>query len=131
MYGYAVEISNNKMGALLADGTLHDLQDGLDKPINDDQWHYLVVTFDRDGSCMYYVDCKVDNEISIKGYGDINTKDEFWFCRKPAVKYTCFDGIIDEARVSNVVRTAGWIKTSYNNVNDPLSFVTFGSEEHH
>lgn len=38
-------------------------------------------------------------------------------------------GIIDEARVSNVARSAEWIAASYHNVNDPGSFYLIGSEE--
>jgi hypothetical protein len=38
-----------------------------------------------------------------------------------------FDGIIDEVRISNVVRSAAWIKASYHSGNDTL--LSFGSEE--
>lgn len=38
-----------------------------------------------------------------------------------------FDGIIDEVRISNVVRSAAWIKGSYNSGNDSL--LAYGSEE--
>ena len=34
-----------------------------------------------------------------------------------------------EVRWSKVVRTDAWIKTSYNTMNDPPSFLSFGSEE--
>jgi len=40
-----------------------------------------------------------------------------------------FDGIIDEVRVSNVVRSDCWIKTGYLNQNNPSTFYTAGSEE--
>lgn len=33
-----------------------------------------------------------------------------------------WDGKIDEARISNVERTPGWIKTEYNNQNSPSTF---------
>ncbi|MHA2472885.1 MAG: DUF2341 domain-containing protein, partial [Promethearchaeota archaeon] len=33
-----------------------------------------------------------------------------------------FDGLIDEVRISNVVRSADWIKTEYTNQNDPDNF---------
>jgi len=38
-------------------------------------------------------------------------------------------GIIDEARVSNVARSAGWLLTSFTNQKDPSSFCTVGTEE--
>jgi hypothetical protein len=40
-----------------------------------------------------------------------------------------FDGTIDEARISNVARSAAWISTCYNNQYNPSSFCTVGSEE--
>jgi len=40
-----------------------------------------------------------------------------------------WNGLIDEVRISAVPRSAGWIKTSYNNQNNPLSFATIGDLE--
>jgi len=40
-----------------------------------------------------------------------------------------FDGIIDEIRISNIARSSTWIETSYNTMNDPSSFMSFGPEE--
>jgi hypothetical protein len=33
-----------------------------------------------------------------------------------------FDGVIDEARIANVARSVDWMKTEYNNQNNPSSF---------
>ncbi len=38
-----------------------------------------------------------------------------------------FNGLIDEVRISNVARSAAWIKASYNSENNSL--LTYGSEE--
>jgi hypothetical protein len=40
-----------------------------------------------------------------------------------------FDGIIDEVRASNVVRSDCWIKTGYLNQNSPSTFYAVGNEE--
>ena len=40
-----------------------------------------------------------------------------------------FHGGIDEVRISDTRRTAGWIQTEYNNQNDPATFFTVGAEE--
>ncbi len=40
-----------------------------------------------------------------------------------------FEGIIDEARVSNIARSDGWIITEYNNQYDPNSFYSVGLEQ--
>ncbi|MBA3047634.1 DUF2341 domain-containing protein [Patescibacteria group bacterium] len=39
-----------------------------------------------------------------------------------------FSGLIDEVRVSNTARTAGWITTEYNNQSSVGSFMTIGAE---
>lgn len=38
------------------------------------------------------------------------------------------NGKMDEFRISNAVRNDAWITTSYNTINDPSSFLSFGSE---
>jgi MSHA biogenesis protein MshQ len=40
-----------------------------------------------------------------------------------------FIGTIDEVRISNIVRSAAWIQTSYATMNDPSLFVHIGQEE--
>ncbi len=40
-----------------------------------------------------------------------------------------FRGLIDEVRISNTARSAGWITTEYNNQNDPSTFYAVGSQE--
>lgn len=40
-----------------------------------------------------------------------------------------FDGVIDEARLSSVPRSAAWIKTQYNNQHAPMSFYRVGPVE--
>ena len=40
-----------------------------------------------------------------------------------------FEGILDELRISNTVRSADWITTEYNNQNAPGSFITVGTAE--
>jgi hypothetical protein len=40
-----------------------------------------------------------------------------------------FAGIMDEMRISTKVRTPEWVRTQYNNQNDPQSFCKFGDEE--
>jgi len=41
----------------------------------------------------------------------------------------CFQGIIDELRISNIIRSANWIETNYNNQNDPATFIIAGTPE--
>ncbi len=45
----------------------------------------------------------------------------------PTVDNRFFNGVIDEARISNVARSTDWMITEYNNQNDPSSFYSVGS----
>lgn len=38
-----------------------------------------------------------------------------------------FDGLIDEVRISNLIRSTGWITTEYNNQSDPATFYAISS----
>jgi hypothetical protein len=40
-----------------------------------------------------------------------------------------FKGILDEIRISNIVRSAAWINASYNTMNSPALFLVFGAQE--
>jgi hypothetical protein len=40
-----------------------------------------------------------------------------------------FNGIIDEARVSNIIRTGAWITTEYNNQSAPSTFFSLSPEQ--
>lgn len=44
--------------------------------------------------------------------------------------YNDYEGIIDEVRVSDVVKSAGFITTEYNNMNSPSSFYAIGLQQH-
>jgi hypothetical protein len=40
-----------------------------------------------------------------------------------------FTGLLDEGRLANVARSAGWIETEFANQSDPGAFVSVGAEE--
>ncbi|MFW9833695.1 MAG: DUF2341 domain-containing protein [Candidatus Thorarchaeota archaeon] len=97
-------------------------------------WHHIVATYD--GSLMrIYVDGVQDPNVLAKtdailpssyeqgfwiGHGD-QPKDKVWSAE--------WDGQIDEVRISDVVRSAGWIQTEFNNQYDPAAFYSAGAEE--
>lgn len=56
------------------------------------------------------------------------------YIARPAGSYSAYDkyfsqGLIDEVRISNSYRSGNWKLTSYNNQNDPATFVTAGTPE--
>jgi RHS repeat-associated protein len=50
-----------------------------------------------------------------------------WYNFSSAARY--LDGNIDEVRVSNIARSAGWIATEYNNQSSPSTFYSVGSQQ--
>lgn len=79
-----------------------------------------------DGSDIrVYIDGSEDNSTS--DTGNISTNNDTFRIGLHSVGY--FDGDIDEIRVANVTRNAGWILTEYNNQSSPSTFYTVGSEE--
>ena len=48
---------------------------------------------------------------------------------RPGADQRYFDGTLDEVRISDIARSADWIKTCYNNQNSPSTFYSVEGEE--
>lgn len=92
-------------------------------------WYYIVGTFDEATDIQnFYRNTVLDATAS-----DITTTlatgtTATLRIGRCSVGEGFFDGIIDEVRFSNTVRTAGWITTTYNTINAPSTFYTMGEE---
>ncbi len=95
-------------------------------------WHYVVYTFDDAGnSQQVYIDGLANGAATTQAAspyytgGGTNT-----FIGKHGNGNANMDfyGTIDEAHVSNSVRSAGWILTEYNNQNSPSTFYSVSME---
>jgi hypothetical protein len=94
------------------------LQVGVDK------WYYLTGTYDGT-TARIYLDGTQENTDSRSG--NINaTTEPVLLGRRALGDSRWYNGVIDEARISNVARSADWIKAEYRNQNDP-NFITVGS----
>jgi outer membrane protein assembly factor BamB len=98
--------------------------------LNDTNWHYIGLTADRDG----YLDFWVDG-VSVYSGSIATTAAENWNRGNDTYKIGTdrsesihLDGILDEVRVSRLVRSPGWIQTSYNNQSNPSAFYTMSQE---
>jgi hypothetical protein len=85
-------------------------------------WYFMVGVMDSDGDvAILYQDLTA---YSVSQTTDITGAEAFSLGREGAwaegSRYA--DGDIDEARYSNVVRTANWLNTEYNNQYDPSTF---------
>lgn len=129
-YGYTLQISSSKLLVEIASVDVYNFTEGAES-INDGTWRHLAVVFNgTDDVCFYYVDGELDLEVNEDGIGDIGTSSPFEFCRKlyELGRYTYFAGTLDEARISNTIRNASWINTTYVTIAMPGSFLSFGEE---
>ncbi|OGL47348.1 MAG: hypothetical protein A2W05_00950 [Candidatus Schekmanbacteria bacterium RBG_16_38_10] len=112
------------------DGTLQIIS--FNAPINQGQWDHLTVTYDKgvlapENNLKTYINGNLTNSTSKSGpmYGS------YFAVRIGRCPFhnDPFDGYIDELRISNVARSADWIKASYDNQRNPAGYWIFGSEE--
>ena len=102
--------------------------------VDDGVWHYIVgVNYDDLGTLKFrfYIDGNADPTIIPSG-STTNEMDVLLAARRnnDNTDYSSnFDGIIDEVRISNNVRTSDWIDTEYNNQLNPSLFFSVGNEE--
>jgi hypothetical protein len=102
----------------------------LSSPLATGEWYHLAGTWD--GSTMQlYVNGNSQGSQSFAGTIDSTGNHTFIgsYNGSSAIPGQAPDGRIDEVRLSDVARSAEWIRTQFNNQNDPSSFYNVGSEE--
>ena len=99
-----------------------------DNSINDNEWYYVAYAVKND-ELIGYLDGESVCDISFSN-GLYNKQAGLKIGRYQGSATEYFNGTIDEVRISNIARSAGWIETEYNNQSDTDSFMTiFGVEE--
>src|SRR6266571_5013276 len=81
-------------------------------------WYHQVVTYDTTN-----LRCYQDGTLVLTtpfSYSAVTSTFGLAYTRATATEY--FNGTLDEARVSNMARSADWIKTEYNNLSNPGGF---------
>ena len=98
--------------------------------VGDTDWHYVGLTADRDANLEFWVDgvSVQAHDIAASAGEDWNRLNDTYKIGSDRSENNPFDGILDEVRVSRVVRSPAWILTSYNNQRDPGSFYTISQE---
>ena len=90
-------------------------------------WYHIVLTWDG-SAYVVYVDGVSKANGPYTGLSTIYSFADIGNDGNASERTEAFDGILDEVRVSNTVRTAAWIETSYNNQSDPSTFYSMGAE---
>jgi hypothetical protein len=97
-----------------------------------DSWAHVTGVYDG-SKMMIYINGVKDSNEQIKTNSIEISANEFWIGHGDNVVGETYsypwNGFLDEIRISNVVRSADWIATQYNNQNDTASFYTLGAEE--
>ena len=96
-----------------------------------DIWYYIVGKLDRNAGYGYiFLNGTEEGIFSTGELGGLDGLHHFRIGSSyHSVPATYTDGIIDEVRISNVARSSAWINTSFQNQNDPSSFMSIGPEE--
>ncbi len=115
----------NKLGWAYHDGGgVHGFYESTGTIPNDSTWHYLVMTW-TSGTVKFYIDGSLVDTIATAS-GTINYSSDVLRVGNQS-QNSPLNGKADEVRIANVVMTAGWILTEYNNQSSPSSFYTFGA----
>ncbi|KKM85457.1 hypothetical protein LCGC14_1288840, partial [marine sediment metagenome] len=124
--GYSLVTSTNGtlMKPVISDGVGNQVNNEFS--ISLDSWTHIVTVIDRNNDLIksYKSGLQVDSD-SISSVGSISNSYDLQFSHGT---YD-FDGLLDEVRISNIIRSADWIVTEYNNQYDPDNFYSVGSEQ--
>jgi len=97
--------------------------------LSTDVWYYISVTYDSlNQSISGYNQGSDEDLYTGVNLGQITTGFQIGMWDGGGYFSDYFDGLIDEVRISNVSRTAGWINTEYENQFNPNSFYSIGPE---
>ena len=86
-------------------------------------WQYVAVTHSGSNTVVFYLNGAADGSLTL-ALGASSTET---IMLQNAATTLFAKGSQDEVRISNVARSAAWIKATYNSLNDSL--LTYGSEE--
>ncbi len=101
-----------------------------------DQWYYVAATLTPNNPIDWnfdnfklYINGVLDNEGPMQTPLNTSLTSTLRISGRIIIDLDWFDGLIDEVRISDSVRSADWIETSYNNQNNPSSFLTFSVQQ--
>ncbi|MCU1337781.1 MAG: hypothetical protein JWO19_3362 [Bryobacterales bacterium] len=98
----------------------------------DSNWHHLAASYTSGAglqNAAVYLDGVLKPTTGKKGTLATPSTTYFDVLHNPAYPLNDMTGVVDEFRISNTARPAGWILTGYNNQNSPGTFFTVGREE--
>lgn len=98
-------------------------------PVNDTWYNEAVIWNTTTNVASFYSNGKVQTVGSDNDMADWAANTNNLYMGNISTYAYDFNGEMDEMRISNVVRPAAWLKTSYSSMSSPATFLTFGTEE--
>ncbi|HBE43384.1 MAG TPA: hypothetical protein DDW27_19725, partial [Bacteroidales bacterium] len=97
--------------------------------LNTGQWYYLAgISSDVLDSIKTFVNGIPERPFKKTGTLGI-ASDNLTIGKEPFLSDYYFDGKFDELRISDIVRSDGWMRTEYNNQSSPATFYTLDDSE--
>ncbi len=128
--GYRIVIPQNVNAIQFQLGTGKSLVGSTVTPTNN--WTHVVATYDGATMKIYIDGVKDPTELATTGNIPTEFDNATWIGHGDQPKDVPWsyewEGQIDEVRISNIARDAGWIATEYNNQETPSTFYTVGGE---
>lgn len=91
-------------------------------------WAYGVTTYNKVQQIMYKDGVNVFSRAQTGAIG--NNTEQLQFCARGNLAHNSFfNGQLDEVRMASTSRSAGWIKTEFNNQSNPTGFYSVQAEE--
>jgi hypothetical protein len=136
-FGHTTQPAFNNRIQLFTDDTSGNLDLGLGdlhmrhvniQALTINIWYHIVLTWDGT-NYIVYVDGVSKANGSYTGLSALHTFADIGNDGDPLSRDEGMNGIIDEVRISNVVRDDCWIQTEHSNQDTPTSFYIVGNEE--
>src|SRR5256885_1303014 len=121
---YVIDLNGGRAGFEI-NGSGSDLLSAASVPTG--SWTYIVGTSDSSGNLKLYVNGVLDSGASQSFFNLDTLTRAYSIAGHPTLTPYNFNGIIDEARISNVARTADWVATEYYNQNAASTFYVMGA----
>jgi uncharacterized repeat protein (TIGR01451 family) len=121
---YIIDVTSGNAGFEI-NGTGSDLVSAASVAAG--SWTHIVGTSDSSGNLKLYVNGVLDSSASQTFFNLDSLSRPYSLGGHPVMSGYNFNGIIDEARISNVARSADWIATEYANQSGSTTFYTVGA----
>ena len=97
--------------------------------ITENTWFFAAYTYKANEAVKLYLNSNEYIADSTTGHIGNGNDYDFELASTRGGTKSFLTGWIDETRVSKVRRSSAWIETSYNTMNNPSNFLSFGAEE--